>query len=239
MSYIDTLELTRDPFASYVDEASFFPYSQLMKTVAQVRHLMEADPKVVLITGDPGSGKTLMVKQILAVDEDNWRVATLSLPSLDSPLRAYTTTQENRPVIMVDDAHLLEPEALAALVKLTTNGEEVSPFKQVVLTGLPHTAVLLDTLRHLVSGSDAIKEIPLPSMGLEEMQTYLSGRLRSAGHLGECPLSSGQIQRIHCHSGGFPGAANTEAAKELEQTHGGEDELPPPKKGLLGRLFGR
>ena len=239
MSYIDTLELTRDPFTNYVDGASFFPYSQLIKTVAQVRHLMETDPKVILITGDPGSGKTLMVKQILAVDEENWHVATLSLPALDAPLRAYTMTQEDRPVIMVDDAHLLEPEALAALVKMTTDGEEGCPFKQVVLTGLPHTAALLDTLRHLVSGSDAIQEVPLPAMDLEEMQTYLSGRLRSAGHLGECPLSSGQIKRIHYHSGGFPGAANTEAAKELAQTHGGEEEPPPPKKGILGRLFGR
>lgn len=140
---------------------------------------------------------------------------------------------------MMDDAHNLEPEALASLVKLATDHGEKRQFKLIILTGLPHTAALLDTLRHLVPECDDIQEVPLPPMTLDEMQTYLAGRLRSAGHPGELPFTDGQILRIHAHSGGFPGAANAEAAKELAQAYAGEEAVPPPKKGLLSRLFGR
>ncbi|SCY88975.1 hypothetical protein [Desulfoluna spongiiphila] len=239
MSYIDALQLTRDPFADYVDEASFFPYTKLTETVAFVRRLVEAPHNVVLISADPGGGKTLLVKQVLAVDEENWRVCTLQLPTGGEPLRAYTMVREGLPVVMVDDAHGLEPDALAALIKLTTDEGEPRQFKQVILTGLPHTAALLDTLRHLVPGHEGIREVPLPPMTLAEMKTYLAGRLRSAGHTGELPLTDGQVMRIHVNSGGFPGPANAEAAKELAQEHAGGPSTPPPRKGLLGRFFKR
>lgn len=239
MSYIDELNLLRDPFSDYVDAASFFPYTKLTETVASVCRLVEATHRVVLISGDPGSGKTLMVKQVLAVDEESWSVCSLQLPIGGAPLRAYTMARDGLPVVMVDDAHRLEPETLASLIKMTTGEDEDRQFKMVILTGLPHTAALLDTLRHLVPESGGIQEVPLPPMTLDEVQTYLAGRLRSAGHTGELPFTDGQVMRIHIHSGGFPGAVNAEAAKELAQTHAGEEATPPPKKGLLGRLFGR
>ncbi|WP_300669444.1 hypothetical protein [Desulfoluna sp.] len=239
MSYIDALQLTRDPFADYVDAVSFFPYKKLTETVALVRRLVETTHNVVLISSDPRGGKTLLIKQVLAVDEENWSVCTLSLPTGGKPLRAYTMVREGLPVVMVDDAHCLEPEALAALIKLTTDEGEPRQFKQVILTGLPHTAAILDTLRHLVPGHDGIQEVPLPPMTLDEMKTYLAGRLRSAGYTDELPLTDGQVMRIHTHSGGFPGAANAEAAKELAQEYAGQETTPPPKKGLLGRFFKR
>jgi len=239
MSYIDALKLTRDPFADYVNADSFFPYTKLTETVALVRRLVEGPHNVVLISADPGGGKTLLVKQVLAVDEENWRVGTLQLPMTCAPLRVYTMMREDLPVLMMDDAHNLEPKALAALIKLTTDQEEARQFKQVILTGLPHTAALLDTLRHLIPGHDGIREVPLPPMTLAEMKTYLAGRLRSAGYTGELPLTDGQVMRIHVNSGGFPGAANAEAAKELAQEYAGAPSEPPPKKGLLGRFFKR
>lgn len=239
MSYINMLHLTRDPFAGYVDEDSFFPYAKLTETVAQVRHLMDAAHNVILITGDPGSGKTLMIKQILAVDEENWSACSLQLPTERAPLRAYIMTQEELPVLMMDDAHHLEPETLSALVKLTIGEGESHQFKQVVLTGLPHTAALMETFRHLVLRRDGIQEVPLPPMSLDEMEPYLTGRLRSAGYHGEFPLNDGQVMRIHTHSGGFPGAANAEAAKELAQAYAEEEAVPSPKKGFLSRFFGR
>lgn len=239
MSYIDALQLTRDPFDDYVDAASFFPYTKLTETVALVRRLVEAPCNVVLISADPGGGKTLLVKQVLAVDEENWSVCTLHLPTGGTPLRAYTMVREGLPVVMVDDAHRLEPDALASLIKMTTDEGEERQFKQVIITGLPHTGALLDTLRHLVPAHDGIREVPLPPMTLAEMKTYLAGRLRSAGHTGELPFTDGQVMRIHANSGGFPGAANAEAAKELAQVYAEATPSPPPKKGLLGRLFGR
>lgn len=239
MSYIEALHLMRDPFADYVDEASFFPYTKLIETVALVRNLMEAPHNVVLITADPGGGKTLLLKQVLAADEESWSVCTLQLPTGGAPLRAYTMLRDDLPVIMVDDAHRLEPDALAALIKQTTDEGEPRQFKQVILTGLPHTAALLDTLRHLVPGHEGIREVPLPPMGLAEMTTYLEGRLRSAGHQGELPLTDGQVMRIHLNSGGYPGAANAEAAKELAQEYAGAASTPSPRKGLLGRFFKR
>ena len=239
MSYINTLQLTRDPFTDYVDGESFFPYDTLTETVARVRHLMGEDHHVILITGDPGSGKTLMMKQILAIDEENWKVCSLQLSNEGPPLPAYTMAGELFPVVMMDDVHLLEPETLAVLVKMTLGDEETRQLKQVILTGLPHTAVLLETLRHLIPERDGIQEVPLPPMGLDDMKPYLAGRLRSAGHSGEFPFSPGQVMRIHTHSGGFPGAANAEAAKELAQTYAGESTPPPAKKGFISRFFGR
>lgn len=85
MSYIDVLHLTRDPFANYVDAASFFPYAKLIETVALVRRMVESTHNVVLISGDAGSGKTLLIKQVLAVDEENWNVCTLRLPTGGPP----------------------------------------------------------------------------------------------------------------------------------------------------------
>ncbi len=237
MSYINTLHLTRDPFTDYVDGESFFPYAALTETVVRVRHLMDADHHVILIAGDPGSGKTLMIKQILAMDEDKWRVCSLQPTSECAPLRAYTMAEEALPVVMLDDGNLLEPETLSALVKMTL-GDSPS-LKQIILTGLPHTALVLDALRHLMPHRDGIQEVPLPPMELDEVKSYLEGRLRSAGYEGECPFSLSQIMRIHTHSGGFPGAANAEAAKELAQAYAGESEPPPSKKGFLSRFFGR
>ena len=232
----DEMNLMRPPFTGEVDEISFFPYPSLTETVAKVRRYVAGDYRVLLVTGEAGSGKTLLVKQILALDETRWKVANLSLEH-GASLRVYAMEMGELPTILIDDAHLLEPEVLASLVKLTSEEEGERRLQQLVIFGAPRLSRQVDTLRHLMPPRDSVMEVGVPAMEMEEVRTYISGHLRSAGHSGVVPFTDGQIERIHTLSKGLPGRVNREAAKELSRIK--EKSVPAQKKGLFGRFFGR
>ena len=232
----DDMMLFDSPFSGEVNEHSFFPYPSLTESVTRIRRHMEGVHRVLLVTGEAGSGKSLMVKQILALDEERWRVSFLTINGTGKRLKVYAMERETLPIVMLDDAHLLEPETLAALVKATSGEEGERLFEQLVILGSPKLSTQVDGLRHLLPPRDSVSEVEIPPMDISEVRTYISGHLRAAGHSGGFPFSEGQLERIHTLSKGFPGGVNREASKELSRL---EEPAPQEKKGLFGRLFGK
>jgi DamX protein len=141
--------------------------------------------------------------------------------------------RDRRPVLMLDDAHLLAPAVLGALLRLR---REVNRHNDntmgIVLAGEP----ALNELAANAHGSEAPAEpftlIRLRPLMESQTVAYLRHRLQAAG-ASDPDLLSGEIaQAIHRESGGLPADVNQAANRHLEKL------APEPSAGAADRLPG-
>lgn len=119
---------------------------------------------------------------------------------------AALVAEGRRPVVVVDDAHLIEdPEVFQCLrLLLNLNGSSRADLS-VVLSGQPE---LLPRVRRLADFEDrvAVKCLLRP-LDLLETRAYVESRVKAAGGSREL-FTSEALERIHLQSGGLPRRIN-------------------------------
>ena len=231
--FLSHYQFSHDPFAARVPNFKFFP-AQRKPLLAQLLHLARYSQLLLLVSGPLGSGKTLLRQALVATCNKQTVLPVvlnasaggsaqalllqisqvLGLPAADSTTiqrHVEQLAQTGQAVfLLVDDAELLNSEALAELLVLAQGPEEGRA--HVFLFGEPQTAERLTAL-----GDDDQEErfhvIPLQPYSEEETRDYLALRLQGAGQ-GINLLSDEQVSEIHQRSGGWPGPIN-EVARDL------------------------
>jgi len=198
----------------------------------------------IKITGEVGTGKTLLCRRFLATLDENFVSAYIPNPYLEPRTLllalagelgvelAHETDQhqlikglthalldfaaQNKSVVLcLDEAQAMPLESLEALRLLTNLETEKRKLLQVVLFGQPE---LDDRL-----GEKSVRQLRqritfqsrLGELGREELDYYLAHRLRVAGYLGHRLFTERAVRVLHRASGGIPRLVNVISHKAM------------------------
>jgi len=241
--------LKEQPFGITPDTSFFFAcptYQQALNTLLVATRNGEG---FIKITGEVGTGKTLLCRKFLATLDDHFVTAYIPNPNLDPrsltlaladeleiPLekdvdqhqllkainhRLLVLARSDKKVLLcLDEAQAMPLESLEALRLLTNLETEKRKLLQIVLFGQPE---LDEKLKQ-----DAIRQLAqrisfhyrLQALSKDDLDFYIAHRLKIAGYAGARLFDRAAVRGLHRASGGVPRLVNIIAHKALMLSFG-------------------
>jgi general secretion pathway protein A len=237
--------LCRRPFPVTPDIACYYPATGHERARRQLRAAIDDSQGFALLTGEPGTGKTLLIHSLLEALPADYVTAfltnthfadraallqailfDLSLPydgATEQGLRLRLTEfllavshNGQRALLVIDEAHHLTEDHLEELRLL--GNLEVGNLKavSVILVG---QLSLLETLKlpSMAAFQQRVEpRVLLAPLGVEEGADYLLHHLRRAGVRAEALISDEALELLARHTRGVPRLLNQAARQSLE-----------------------
>lgn len=230
-------EFREMPFGVAPDPRFFYAHALYVEGLASLVHGIETRKGFLLVTGEVGTGKTILLRKLMRQLEQNVRFVFVSNSHLTSygltelivqslgiatkeqsrlemlqDLNTYLVEQLNvgRTVaLLVDEAQKLSDEALEGLCDLSNLETDEEKLLQIVLVGQPEigTKLTKPSLRR-------IKQRIALHYRLHALQTptevdlYIRHRLRIAGYEGAELFNKEAVEALWQYSGGTPRLIN-------------------------------
>lgn len=249
MNYHRHFGLREAPFGITPDTSFFYACRSTQEAFNTLVVAVANGEGFLKITGEVGTGKTLLCRKFLATLDSGFTSAYLPNPNLEPRALVLAVAEElgvqvdpgadqhhlmrgitralldharqgRRVVLCMDESQGMPLETLEALRLLTNLETEKRKLLQVVLFGQPE----LD--RKLASAS--IRQLRqritfqyvLKGLDREEIGAYVEHRLAIAGHEGAPLFDNGALGALHRSSGGIPRLVNILAHKALLLVYG-------------------
>jgi MSHA biogenesis protein MshM len=209
------------------------------------------------ITGEVGTGKTLLCRRFLAALDQNHVSAYIPNPYLQPRTLLFALAAELRlgvprdadqhlllkeiargllnyarqgktVVVCLDEAQAMPTETMEALRLLTNLETEKRKLLQVVLFGQPELDQKLDAESVRQLKQRITFQHQLTPLRLEEVEQYLAHRLRVAGFRGERLFDRAAARLVHRYSGGIPRLINIVAHKSMLLAFGEGEQIVRP-----------
>ena len=234
--------LTHTPFTKTIGANQLFSRDGHAEAVARISFCIQ-ESALGVITGDVGAGKTVAVRAAVAqLDPTRHHVIYIPNPAFGTRglyvtivsalgahprfhkaevmaqaaglLAAETAERHRRPIIIIDEAHLLSPQQLEEL-RLLTNADmdSTSPFAGI-LVGQPTLARQLRMGTFAALDQRIATRYQLKPMDLADTAGYLRHHLALAGR-DEPLFADDAIARIHRAANGLPRQINNTATAAL------------------------
>ena len=241
--------LKEKPFSLTPDTEYFYRYSGHQEAFNVLLVALRNGEGFVRITGEVGTGKTLLCRQILKLLEDD--CATVYLPNpLLTPLELYQSIAHelqivfseeasvqhlhheifaelvalkkiNRPVVvMIDEAQAMPYRSLEAIRLLSNLETEKEKLLHIFFFAQPEFDQRLERSNLRQLRQRITFSYQLSTLRARELSSYLNHRLRVAGFKGEDLFSSAAVKLLHCASSGVPRVINILAHKSLMVAYG-------------------
>ncbi|OAI52016.1 AAA family ATPase [Betaproteobacteria bacterium SCGC AG-212-J23] len=245
MNYLGHFGMREAPFGITPDTGFFYPCRSSQQALNTLLISLENGEGFIKITGEVGTGKTMLCRKLLAtLDEGSWVSAYIPNPNLEPRALLFAVAEElglaidqgldqyrllrkigvvlldlararRRVVLCMDESQAMPLETLEA-VRLMTNLEtEKRKLLQVVLFGQPELDQRLS--------SESVRQIRqritfqhnLHGLDEEEIGLYFIHRLRVAGYSGPALLSRSARRALYQASRGVPRLVNILCHKAL------------------------
>ena len=234
--FLKHFQLHFHPFAEHTPADRLWPDERLTQGVARLHYLASAGT-LGLVTGSSGVGKSALLKRFLHESPagatcylhlthlsshdlltllvrrlgltPEWSKDRLLNQVLDHAARA-----EGALLIVLDEAHLLKPEALTDLRLLVSSALADAPPLKLLLAGQPPLLDLLRRQRDLLDRATIRHH--LHPLSKPQTSAYLDFRLRAAG-AAETLLDTAVKELLHDYAGGVPRQLNNLATACLLQ----------------------
>ncbi len=231
--------LKLNPFEITPDPSFLFSTARHNEALASLYYGVRARKGFVVLTGEVGTGKTMLVRCVLellrrtgvafayvfnpslsALEFIRYIAGDFGLPvagkakdELVLSLSSFLVERHQKKLstlLVVDEAHHLSPELLEE-VRLLTNLETTQQkLLQIVLAGQPELDEKLDSFELRQIKQRIALRCHLEPLNLEETRGYIQRRLQIAGVPPEIALfSEAATSAIFRHSNGFPRLINT------------------------------
>jgi len=203
----------------------------------------------VKISGEVGTGKTLLCRRLLQTLDDSWVTAYLPNPNLDADTLFLALAEElaikdatgldqyhlvrrinhalldyarakKRVVVCIDEAQAMPVETLEALRLLSNLETEKRKLLQIVLFGQPERDEKLRRPEVRQLLQRIAFHYRLGGLKKSEIENYVAHRLRVAGYRGEALFTPAALRALHRASGGTPRLINILAHKSLMSVFG-------------------
>jgi type II secretory pathway predicted ATPase ExeA len=240
--WVSHFGLTKTPFGKSILAKDLFARQAHAEAVARINFCV-AESALGVITGDVGAGKTVSARAaVSALDPTRHQIIYVANPAFGTRglyvtivntlgavpryrkaelmaqaadlLAAEEAERHRRVVVVVDEAHLLDPAQLEEL-RLLTNAQmdSASPFAGILL-GQPTLSRQLRMGTFAALDQRIATRFTIKAMDIGESAAYLRHHLLLAGR--EDPLfADDAVARLHRVSNGLPRALNNAAIAAL------------------------
>src|SRR5271166_2626424 len=237
--YKSFYNLQRNPFEITPDPSFLFPTTRHNEALASLYYGVTAHRGFVVLTGEVGTGKTLILRSLLGLlQRRDVAFALIFNPTL-SPLEflryiardfglavgdkakdelihvlnGFLLQRHQRKlttILVVDEAHHLSAEILEEIRLLTNLETSQQKLLQIVLAGQPELDQKLDSHELRQLKQRIALRCHLEALSLDETRAYMGRRLQIAGAPGAGEIFSGAaIEAVFGHSRGIPRLVNT------------------------------
>lgn len=229
--------LNGNPFRLAPDPRFFYPSSGHKRGLAYLRYGLQQAQGFVAVTGNPGTGKTMLLQTLLSeLSASSTIVATLSSTNLsaDDVLHAvaeafgvqptgtnkaaylsalerfFNATVQNgkRVLLIVDEAQNLPPRSLEELRMLSNFHQGNKALLQIILLGQQQLRQILAAPDMEQLSQRIIAACHLQPISADETRAYLAHRLRLVGWRGTPSISGEALSLIYRCSKGLPRLIN-------------------------------
>lgn len=250
--YLEFFGMRELPFTLTPNTDFFLDLDGHHQALDVVQLALESGEGFIMITGEVGTGKTLLCRRLLNTISDNFITAYIPNPFLTPDGLLLALAEElglevehekgrhhvmgeinkqlmsikesgKQVVFLLDEAQAIPEETIEVLRLLTNLETETEKLLQVVLFGQPELNDLL--------ARDSLRQLrqrvtfsyTLPTLTLEEVGSYINHRLNRSGFPGVNLFNSKAIQDLTRASAGIPRLINILCHKALLVAYGRGD----------------
>ena len=248
-NYLRQFGLREPPFGITPDTSFFYPCRSTQQALNTLLIALSNGEGFIKITGEVGTGKTLLCRKFLKTLDDGWVSAYIPNPNLEPRtlllafseelgvrvdqgvdqhrlLRAITrrlldlAREHKRVVLCMDESQAMPLETLEALRLLTNVETEKRKLLQVVLFGQPELDRKLAHQQIRQLRQRITFQYDLQSLDVDEVAAYFAHRLKVAGYSGPLLLGAAARRELYRASRGVPRLVNIIAHKSLLLVYG-------------------
>ncbi len=250
--YLNHFGLTEFPFGLTPDTQFYFDLPSHREALNTLLIALQNGEGFIKITGDVGAGKTMLCRKLLKELQPPFLTAYIPNPHLSpaglrmsiadelgisysrnagqshmlQQINEYLLTaasNQQKPVLIIDEAQAMPLETLEALRLLTNLETEKQKLLQIVLFGQPELDSLLQKksirqLRQRISFSYVLKQL-----SAQDVSAYTKHRLTIAKSNNSSVFSNLANKVLHYYSRGIPRLVNILAHKALLSAYGTGD----------------
>jgi len=236
--YLDFFKLREFPFRLTPDTEFLYMSNAHARAKAYMDYSVWNREGFVVITGEIGCGKTILIKKLLSeLEEENFLVAKIFQTQLDEVefLQAVLVEYGLNPfsakkvelidmlntflvdsyremkqlVLIVDDAHNLSLKALEEIRMLSGLETQKEKVLHVILVGQPQLNAMLDSPELEQLVQRVRLRFHVRPLTLDEMAEYIAHRLKVAGATRTDLFTPETMPVIYKYTGGVPRLINT------------------------------
>jgi type II secretory pathway predicted ATPase ExeA len=238
--YLARYGLREAPFSITANPRFFFAGGERGDVLCALKHALAHDDGIVLVTGEVGTGKSLLCRMLLEEATPDLDFVFLPNPTLGrdeligavardlgatdlapTPLEALHRAaierhaRGRRVALLVDEAHAMADAALEQIRLLTNLETAECKLLAVALFAQPELLAVLarDAMRPL--RDRVVQHFRLQPLRPDEVSDYVNFRLQVAGHRGGRLFDPAALRRITRRSGGRSRSVNLLADRSL------------------------